>query len=61
MEFFAKNVGIRRARGRFVLTTNTDIWLSRERAAGAMPRLRAGMLYRAIRVDLRARGRLSRA
>jgi hypothetical protein len=52
MEFFAKNVGIRRARGRFVLTTNTDIWLSRE-VVRALPRLRAGVLYRAIRVDLK--------
>src|SRR4051812_32055409 len=28
-EFIAKNVGIRRARGEYVLTTNTDIYLSR--------------------------------
>jgi len=27
---FSKNVGLRRARGRFLLTTNTDIWLSRD-------------------------------
>lgn len=52
MEFFAKNVGIRRARSRFVLTTNTDIWLSRE-VLLALPRLREGVLYRCIRVDLK--------
>ena len=28
-EFIAKNIGIRRCRGAFVLTTNTDIYLSR--------------------------------
>jgi hypothetical protein len=27
---FSRNVGLRRARGRFLLTTNTDIWLSRD-------------------------------
>jgi hypothetical protein len=52
MEFCAKNVGVRRAKGRFVLTTNTDIWLSRE-VLRALPSLRAGVLYRAARVDLR--------
>lgn len=53
-EFIAKNVGIRRARGRFVLTTNTDIYLSR----GVMGRLESGsladgILYRAARYDLK--------
>lgn len=52
MEFFAKNVGIQRARGRFVLSTNTDIWLSRE-VLRALPRLREGILYRCARVDLK--------
>jgi hypothetical protein len=52
MEFFAKNVGIRRARGQFTLTTNTDIWLSRE-VLRALPRLQQGTLYRTIRVDLK--------
>ncbi len=51
MEFVAKNVGLRRASGRFLLTTNTDIWLSRE-VLRALSRLREGILYRAIRVDL---------
>lgn len=53
-EFIAKNVGIRRARGQFVLTTNTDIYLSR----GVIDRLAAraldnGVLYRAARHDLK--------
>lgn len=54
MEFFAKNVGLRRAGGRFVLTTNTDIWLSR----GVLEALATGdlserVVYRCIRVDLK--------
>jgi hypothetical protein len=54
-EFIAKNVGIRRARGEFVLTTNTDIYLSR----GVLERLGArdldrGVLYRAARHDLKS-------
>jgi len=53
-EFIAKNVGIRRARGRFVLTTNTDIYLGR----GVVEYLSAQtlaprVLYRAARFDLR--------
>lgn len=51
MEFLAKNVGIRRASGRFVLTTNTDIWLSRQ-VLRSLPQLRSGILYRAVRIDL---------
>jgi len=54
MEFFAKNVGIRRTAGRFVLVSNTDIWLSRGilrvLAAGHLSK---GVLYRCVRVDLR--------
>jgi hypothetical protein len=53
-EFLAKNVGIRRARGRYVLTSNTDIYLGR----GVIGRLEAGsledgILYRAARYDLK--------
>lgn len=53
-EFIAKNVGIRRARGQFVLTTNTDIYLGREArdflaARSLLPRV----LYRAPRHDLK--------
>jgi hypothetical protein len=53
-EFIAKNVGIRRARGQFVLTTNTDIYVSR----GVLDVLRSrelenGVLYRATRHDLK--------
>jgi hypothetical protein len=54
-EFIAKNVGIRRARGRYILTTNTDIYLSR----GVIERLASGsiedkILYRAARYDLKS-------
>jgi hypothetical protein len=54
-EFIAKNVGIRRAAGRYVLATNTDIYLGREVAnllAGQT--LRPMVLYRATRVDLKS-------
>ena len=54
-EFIAKNVGLRRARGEFVLTTNTDIYLSRGVIAYLKQRaLEVGVLYRAARHDLRA-------
>jgi hypothetical protein len=53
-EFIAKNVGIRRCRGEYILTTNTDIYLSRgvldifQRRA-----LEPRVLYRSCRVDLK--------
>ncbi len=54
MEFFAKNVGIRRAKGEFILATNTDVWLSRQILSSlARMQLDKGVLYRCIRVDLR--------
>lgn len=54
LEFPAKNIGIRRARGAFVLTTNCDIYLGRAvlevlRRAALEPRT----IYRALRSDLR--------
>ena len=53
-EFIAKNVGIRRSRGEFVLTTNTDIMLSRGVLDALEQRtLQPRVLYRAVRVDLR--------
>jgi hypothetical protein len=54
-EFIAKNVGIRRAKGQFVLTTNTDIYLGRElvRLLG-MRAFQAGVLYRTERIDLKS-------
>ena len=53
-EFISKNVGIRRARAAFVLSTNTDIYLSR----GIVDRLgertlEPDRLYRATRHDLK--------
>jgi hypothetical protein len=53
-EFIAKNVGIRRARGAFVLTTNTDIYLSRGVIGCLAARaLDTDVLYRATRHDLK--------
>jgi len=54
-EFIAKNVGIRRAAGSYVLATNTDIYLSRN-VVGlfAQQALRPMVLYRATRVDLKS-------
>ena len=53
MEFIAKNVGIRRAAGRFVLATNTDILLGRALLdVLTANRLQPGRVYRANRVDL---------
>ena len=53
-EFIAKNVGIRRARGAFVLSSNTDIYLG-EAVADWLARreLEAGLAYRALRIDLK--------
>jgi hypothetical protein len=53
-EFIAKNIGIRRCRGAYILTTNTDIYLSR----GVLDRLERRaleprVLYRAPRIDLK--------
>ena len=53
-EFIAKNVGVRRARGQFVLTTNTDIYLGRGvveylAARSLLPRV----LYRTPRYDVK--------
>jgi hypothetical protein len=54
-EFIAKNVGIRRAAGRYVLVTNSDIYLSQEIVTLiARQNLQRGVLYRATRVDLKS-------
>jgi hypothetical protein len=51
-QMIAKNAGIRRARGRFVLATNIDILFSSELAAFfAEQRLQPGRLYRIDRHD----------
>jgi hypothetical protein len=53
-EFLAKNVGIRRARGTFILTTNTDIYLGRGVIDCLASRsLQTNVLYRAARHDLK--------
>ena len=59
-EFIAKNVGIRRARGEFVLTTNTDIYLGRDVIDRvARHTLKRDVVYRASRHDLKANGDVS--
>jgi hypothetical protein len=54
MEFLAKNVGIRRARGRAVLCTNADIYLGRG-IVDALTRtaIQPRTVYRARRVDVK--------
>ena len=51
-QMIAKNVGIRRARGRFVLATNIDILFSDEAVLFMRDKLRPGCLYRADRCDV---------
>jgi hypothetical protein len=54
-EFIAKNVGIRRARGSYLLVTNTDIFLSRDIVNMVARELfRPMVLYRATRIDLKS-------
>jgi len=54
-QMIAKNVGIRRARGRFILATNIDILFSTELIAFlASGRLEPGVLYRVDRHDVDA-------
>jgi hypothetical protein len=54
LEFLAKNVAIRRARGRFVLTSNCDVYLGR-RVLDVVKRnaLQPGIVYRAPRFDIK--------
>jgi hypothetical protein len=54
LEFIAKNVGVRRARGEYVLVTNCDVFLGR-RVLDVLERraLEPHVLYRAPRHDLK--------
>lgn len=52
LEFPAKNVGIRRARGRHILATNTDVFFSRGVIEAVATGLEDGTIYRAARIDL---------
>ena len=57
LEFYAKNVGARRARGEFVLTTNPDILFSNELITElATGWLRKDCVYRTDRFDFRCDG-----
>jgi hypothetical protein len=60
LEFIAKNVGVRRATGRFVLTSNCDVYLGR-RVLDVLQRgaLESRVLYRAPRHDLKLASDLS--
>lgn len=51
-QFIAKNAGIRRARGKFVLATNIDILFSDEAMIFMKNRLVSGRLYRTNRLDV---------
>jgi hypothetical protein len=54
LEYLAKNVGVRRSHGDFVLATNTDIFFSRGLAQRlARSDLKVGTVYRAKRVDVK--------
>ena len=53
-QMIAKNIGIRRARGRFVLATNIDILFSDRAIRYMRDRLQPGRLYRTDRVDIPA-------
>ena len=54
LEFIAKNVGIRRSVGAFVLTTNADVYLGRHVLSTLEQRaLRGRLVYRARRIDLK--------
>ena len=53
-EFIAKNIAIRRCRGAFILTTNTDVYLSRGILDVLAARgLEQRVLYRTVRIDLK--------
>lgn len=53
-QMIAKNVGIRRARGAYVLATNIDILFSDAATQYMRDQLEPGRLYRAYRVDIPA-------
>lgn len=50
LEYVAKNIGIRRARGKFILSMNPDILIS-EQIFSAFNSLERGKFYRANRLD----------
>jgi len=52
LEYLAKNVGVRRARGRYLLATNADVLLGRAVLAQIAEGLPDEGVYRAPRIDL---------
>jgi hypothetical protein len=55
MQFLAKNVGIRRARGEWILSMNADTYLTEEVVRGMKHDLKVQTLYLATRVDFDSR------
>lgn len=53
LEFVAKNVGLRRAAGHLVLSTNSDVFLSRHVVHSLQSNLDTDTVYRAPRYDIR--------
>jgi len=53
LEYWAKNVGIRRASGDFILATNPDTLISDQLAEEIRGSLKQGMYWRANRVDVK--------
>jgi len=53
LEYYAKNIGIRRANGDFVLCTNPDTLFSEELASELKQELNHFVYYRANRVDIK--------
>jgi FkbM family methyltransferase len=53
-QMIAKNVGIARSRGRYVLATNVDVILSDELMRAVATRLAPGVVFRADRYDVRS-------
>jgi len=54
LEYWAKNVGIRRAGGDFILATNPDTLISGQLATEILAGLKQNMYWRANRVDVEA-------
>jgi len=52
IEYPAKNIGIRKAKGNFILCTNSDIIFSPEVVNNLKSQLNDNTIYRAIRIDI---------
>jgi len=52
IEYPAKNIGIRRSKGEFILCTNSDIIFSPEVCKALSSKLDRNRMYRAVRIDI---------